>query len=228
MLRFKTLICICLISCCTHLLHAQEDIILDLDSIKNIKTTRYSSINEVGASINFSGMMIQKISGDKKKKNIENDKPSMLFRTVHGALINPQFFIGAGTGFDFRPNGTSGSNYYYFTFPFFAELREYFLNGNFRLFMSERLGGALFVDSYYLKYYNKKSSSGAFAELMIGGRYVKPGKNFALHFGLGYRLQHLQHKVDIQSTSGGNIQIYANTPEITIKHYIPISIGITY
>ncbi|HNF50012.1 MAG TPA: hypothetical protein PLF48_11565 [Chitinophagales bacterium] len=208
---------------------AQDDIVLDLDSIKNIKTTRYSTINEVGANINVSGMMIQKLPGTQKKTTLQTDKPGMLFRTVHGALINPNLFIGAGTGFDFRPNGTNGTSYYFFTFPFFAESREYFLNGSFRMFAAQRLGASLYVDSYYLKYYKKTSSKGAFMEILFGGRYVKPGKNFALHFSAGYRFQHLQRKVDVQSVSGGtNIQIYSNTPEITLKHYIPITIGITY
>ena len=65
---------------------------------------------------------------------------------------------------------------------------------------------------------------------MIGGRYVTAGKKLAIHFGVGYRMQHLQRKVDVQnlSNTGNIISTYANTPEITIKHYVPITIGVTF
>lgn len=212
-----------------HFSKAQDDIVLNLDSIKNIKTTRYSSINEVGVSINLSSKMIQKFPGETKKTKLDIEKPSFMFRTVHGALLNPKFFIGAGTGVDFRPNTTNGIQSYYLTFPFFAELREYFLKGNFNLFLSQRLGGAVYIDSYFNKNFNKGTYSGAFGEFMVGGRYVTQGKNLAVHFGVGYRLQHLQRKVDTQSiVSGQPVQTYANTPEITIKHYVPVTIGITF
>lgn len=215
-------------------LKAQEDITLDLDSIKNIKTTRYSSVNEIGTSINVAGTLIEKLPGTNRKITLQTDKPSVSFRTVHGILINPKIFIGAGTGIDFRPNansGTFGARFYYFTFPFFAEFREYFLDGNFNMFLSERLGGALYIDSYFNKYLNNGKYSGAFGEFMIGGRYVTPGKKLAFHFGVGYRLQHLQRKVDVvdyNKNTGAIISSYANTPEITIKHYVPIMIGITF
>jgi hypothetical protein len=58
----------------------------------------------------------------------------VLFRTVHGALINPKIFIGAGTGIDFQPNQNAGIRAYSLTFPFFAEFREYVLEGNFNIF----------------------------------------------------------------------------------------------
>lgn len=211
-------------------LKAQEDIVLNLDSIKNIKTTRYSSINDVGIAINVAGTKIEKLPDYTRKTTLSTDKPSFMFRTVHGALINPKLFIGAGTGIDFRPNSTYGTKFYYFTFPFFAEFREYILDGNFNVFFSERLGGAVYIDSYYNKYLNKGTYSGAFGEFMIGGRYVTSGKKLAIHFGVGYRLQHLQRKVDIQSLSntGVILQSYANTPEITLKHYVPITIGVTF
>ncbi|MEN9447269.1 MAG: hypothetical protein RJA25_559 [Bacteroidota bacterium] len=207
-----------------------DDIVLDLDSIKNVKTTRYSSINEVGTSVNVAGTLIQKFPGNTVKRNLKIDKPSVSFRTVHGALINPNFFIGGGVGLDFRPNEYFGTRFFYFTFPFFIEMRQYFLSGNFNLFLSERIGGAVHIDSYYNKYYNKGTYSGAFGEFMIGGRYVTAGKKLAIHFGVGYRMQHLQRKVDVQnlSNTGNIISTYANTPEITIKHYVPITIGVTF
>lgn len=59
---------------------AQDDIVLDLDSIKNIKTTRYSTINEVGANINVSGMMIQKLPGTQKKNNTPNRQTRHAFQ----------------------------------------------------------------------------------------------------------------------------------------------------
>jgi len=209
---------------------AQDDIVLDLDSIKNIKTTRYASINEVGVGIHVAGKLIQKFPDITKKTTLQVEKPSFIFRTVHGALINPKLFIGAGLGIDFRPNGTNGSRFYYFTFPIFAEFREYFLEGNFNLFLSERVGGAIYIDSYFNSQINKGRYAGAFGEFMIGGRYVTNSRKLAIHFGAGYRLQHLQRKVDIQSLngSGGINQTYANTPEITIKHYVPITIGVTF
>lgn len=210
---------------------AQEDIVLDVDSIKNIKTTRYSSINEVGVAINVAGTMIQKFPDQTaRKNNLQVEKPSIMFRTVHGVLVNPKFFVGGGVGLDFRPNSTYGISYYYFTFPFFLEMREYFLKGNFNLFLSERIGGAVYVDTYFNRVNNKGKYSGAFGEFMIGGRYVIPNKRLAMHFGVGYRLQHLQRKVDVQSLNGSGqiIQTYANTPEITLKHYVPITIGITF
>lgn len=209
-------------------LRAQDDIVINLDSIKNIKTTRYSSINEVGIGINVAGKLIQRFPDNTQKRTIEVEKPSFIFRTVHGALINPKLFIGAGTGIDFRPNSTYGTRFYYFTFPFFAEFREYFLSGNFNLFLSQRLGGALYIDSYFNSSFNNGRYSGAFGEFMVGGRYVTSGKKIALHFGAGYRLQHLQRKVDIQDLGSGNVQTYSNTPEITIKHYVPITIGVTF
>lgn len=214
-------------------LHAQQldDIVLDLDSIKNIKTTRYSSINEIGTSVNVAGTMLQKFVANTKKTNLQADKPNVSFRTVHGALINPNFFVGGGVGLDFRPNGSVGTHYYYFTFPFFIELREYFLKGDFNLFLSERLGGAINIDSYFNKFFSKGGkSSGAFGEFMLGGRYVTAGKKIAIHFGVGYRMQHLQHKIDIQGNGGSGqpAMTYVNTPEITIKHYVPIMIGVTF
>lgn len=207
---------------------AQDEIVLNLDSIKNIKTTRYSSINEVGIGINVAGTLIQKFPDNTQKRSIETEKPSFIFRTVHGALINPKFFIGAGTGIDFRPNSAFGTRFYFFTFPFFAEFRQYLLNGNFNLFFSERLGGALYIDSYFNSTFNNGRYSGAFGEFMIGGRYVTNSKKFALHFGAGYRLQHLQRRVDVQGISGGLPQVFSNTREISIKHYIPITIGVTF
>lgn len=219
---------------CTYYVKAQEDIVLDLDSIKNIRTTRYSSINEVGTSVNVASTLIEKFPDSKPRKTtLQVEKPSVTFRTVHGALINPRFFVGGGTGIDFRPNNNSGSfgaRFYYFTFPFFVEFREYFLKGNFNMFLSERIGGALYIDSYFNKYLNNGKYAGAFGEFMIGGRYVTAGKKLAIHFGVGYRLQHLQRKVDVQSynSSGQVVQTYANTPEITIKHYVPIVIGVTF
>src|SRR4051812_38916378 len=85
--------------------HAQEDIVLNLDSIKNIKTTRYSSVNEVGVGISLGGQQIDKIPGDKKTTHVSTEKPNVLFRTVHGVLINPHIFIGGGLGIDFIPSG---------------------------------------------------------------------------------------------------------------------------
>lgn len=216
-----------LLTCMLQTLHAQEDIVIDLDSIKNIKTTRYSSINEVSANIHVAGKLIQKFPNNTIKKNVGIDKPDFMFRTVHGALIRPSFFIGAGAGIDFRPNGTNGPNYYSFTFPIFAEFREYFLSGDFNIFLSQRIGGAFHIESYIPSSNNKSSASGAFGEFMIGGRYVTRGKKIAIHFGVGYRLQHLQHKVDVVET-GINGQYYHDVPEISIKHYVPITIGITY
>ena len=97
------------------------------------------------------------------------------------------------------------------------------------MFFSERVGAAIYIDSYYNKYVNKGSSSGAFGEFMIGGRYVTNGKKLAIHFGAGYRLQHLQRKEDIQGSSGNAVPTtFANTPVITLKHYIPITIGVTF
>ncbi|HNI33378.1 MAG TPA: hypothetical protein PK628_10655, partial [Chitinophagales bacterium] len=49
---------------------AQDDIVLDLDSIKNIKTTRYSSINEVGVGIHVAGKLIQKFPDITKKTTL--------------------------------------------------------------------------------------------------------------------------------------------------------------
>ena len=204
---------------------AQEDIVLDLDSIKNIKITRYSSINEVGININVGGKVINKFPDNTQTKKTETEKPSMLFRTVHGALLNPHVFIGAGTGIDFRPNTNVGIKYYYFTFPFFVESRQYVLSGNFNVYFSERLGGAVYIDSYFNHNNNKGTYSGAFGEFMIGGRYVLPNKKFAIHFGVGYRLQHLQRKINFNSSTS---PFYTNIPEITIKHYVPVSIGITF
>jgi len=204
---------------------AQEDIVLDLDSIKNIKTTRYSSINEIGVNISVAVKVINKFPDNTVKEKLEAEKPSMLFRTVHGALLNPHIFVGAGVGIDFRPNNNYGIKYYNFTFPFFAELRQYILSGNFNVFFSERLGGSVYVDSYLNQNNNNGSYSGAFGEFMIGGRYVLPNRKFAMHFGVGYRLQHLQRKIDF---SGSGSQFYTNIPEITIKHYVPVSVGITF
>ncbi len=210
-------------------LQAQDNIVIDLDSIKNIKTTRYSSVNEVGVGISLGGKTKQKLPSQTTTINLENEKPGVLFRTVHGALLNPKFFIGAGTGIDFLPNQTAGIRAYSLTFPFFAEFREYILDGNFNVFFSQRLGAAIFIDSYRNQQLNSGKSTGAFGEFMIGGRYVTSGKKVALHFGVGYRLQHLQRRVDVQNIiNGGNIQIFSNTTEITIKHYIPIALGITF
>lgn len=219
-----------LLLCCSHYLRAQDDIVLDLDSIKNIRTTRYSTINEVGVGINVSGTRIQKFPGNTQKTTLQVDKPSVLFRTVHGALLNPKFFIGAGLGIDFLPNQNGGLRAFSLTFPFFAECREYILEGNFNLFFSQRMGGAIFIDSYRSQQLNSGRYTGAFGEFMIGGRYVTGGKKFALHFGVGYRLQHLQRKVDVQSYNnlGALIQTYSNTPEIILKHYVPITIGLTF
>lgn len=211
-----------------HQIKAQDNIVLDLDSIKNIKATRYSSINEVGVGISLGGKMKQKLPFQTTTIKLENEKPGVMFRTVHGALINPTFFIGAGTGIDFSPNQSNGIRAYSLTFPFFAEFREYILDGNFKMFFSQRLGAAIFIDSYRNQQLNSGKYSGAFGEFMIGGRYVTPEKKIAIHFGVGYRLQHLQRKVDVQSLDNGNIKIYSNTREITVKHYIPITIGITY
>jgi hypothetical protein len=151
---------------------------------------------------------------------------------VHGALINPHFFIGGGAGIDFTPTGNAGNSAvvskYTVTFPLFVELREYALEGNFNIFFSERIGAAFYIDPQLNKFNHKGNSSGAFGEFMIGGRYVTAGKKLALHFGVGYRLQHLQRKVDVQNHSGLTTQIIPNTPEITIKHYIPVTIGITF
>jgi hypothetical protein len=72
--------------------HAQDEIVIDLDSIKNIKTTRYSSVNEVGVGISLGGKTKQKLPSQTNTINLENEKPSVLFRTVHGALINPKIF----------------------------------------------------------------------------------------------------------------------------------------
>ena len=208
--------------------HAQEEIVIDLDSIKNIKTTRYSSVNEVGVGVSLGGKTKQKLPSQTNTINLENEKPSVLFRTVHGALINPKIFIGAGTGIDFQPNQNAGIRAYSLTFPFFAEFREYVLEGNFNIFFSQRLGGAIFIDSYRNQQLNSGRYTGAFGEFMIGGRYVTSGKNISLHFGVGYRLQHLQRRVDVQDIRNGNVQIFSNTTEISIKHYIPVSIGITF
>lgn len=213
-----------------------DDIQLDLDSIKNIKTTRYSSINEVGISISVSGDSIYRFPDNKVKRHASTDRPSVILRTVHGALINPDFFIGGGVGLDFTPTGNFGNaavvSKYYVTFPLFVELREYILDGNFNIFFSERMGAAFFIDPQLNKYSHKGTSSGAFGEFMIGGRYVTQGKKLALHFGLGYRFQHLQRKSDVVDfTKTGSGQIYsttANTPVISIKHYVPITIGVTF
>src|SRR3954464_8520335 len=85
-------------------LHAQDDIEINLDSIKNIKTTRYSSVNEVGVAINIGGTRIDKLPGNTTKTKLGVDKPSVMIRTVHGILINPKFFTGAGLGIDFLPS----------------------------------------------------------------------------------------------------------------------------
>ncbi len=211
---------------------AQNDIVLDLDSIKNIKTTRYSSVNEVGVAISIGGTRIYKFSSNTTKDHLGIDKPSVMFRTVHGALINPHFFIGGGIGIDFLPsataNGTVSGSGYKITFPFFAELREYILDGSFNVFFSERMGAAVFIDPQLNKVGGNGKSTGAFGEFMIGGRYVTGGKKLAVHFGVGYRLQHLQRKIDVQNNIQGTPQTFANTPEITIKHYIPVVIGITF
>ncbi len=209
-------------------LRAQEDIVLNLDSIKNIRTTRYSSINEVGVAISVAGTKLLKLLSGTVKTNLGTEKPSVMFRTVHGALINPKLFIGAGLGLDFRPNSPSGVRSYFFTFPFFAEFREYVLEGNFNMFFSERLGGAVFIDSYINSSINRGTYSGAFGEFMIGGRYVPPAKRIAIHFGVGYRLQHLQRKIDVTDGTGSNVQVFSNTPEISIKHYVPITLGVTF
>jgi hypothetical protein len=210
------------------ILSAQDDISLDLDDIKNIKTTRYSSINEVGVSISLGGTRIQKLPFQDVKTNLEPEKPNVSFRSVHGALLNPKFFIGGGVGMDFRPSNPTGIRTYFFTFPFFAELREYILDGNFNIFFSQRLGAAVHIDNYFNAAQNRGTSTGAFGEFMIGGRYVPGDKKLALHFGVGYRLQHLQRRTDVQNVLSGNTQIYSNTPEITIKHYIPVTVGITF
>lgn len=213
---------------CFQLLSAQEELSLDLDAIKNIKTTRYSTINEVGVSINLGGTMIQKLPFQRVKTNLENEKPSVSFRSVHGALLNPKFFIGGGVGLDFRPNNPTGIRTYFFTFPFFAELREYILDGNFNVFFSQRLGAGVHISNFVNTRINQGTATGAFGEFMIGGRYVPGEKKLALHFGVGYRLQHLQRRADVQNVISGNTQIFSNTPEITIKHYIPVTIGITF
>ena len=206
---------------------AQDDIVLDLDSIKNIKTTRYSTVNEVGVAISIGGTLIQKLPGTTKKDKLKTDKPSVMFRTVHGVLVNPHIFIGGGVGIDFLVSGNTGTSSYTITFPIFAELRQYVLNGSFNLFFSERMGGAVFINPKLNRVGGKGTSSGAFGEFMIGGRYVTGGKKLAIHFGVGYRLQHLQKKIDITDLSvpGGIIR---NIKETTIKHYIPVTIGITF
>ena len=63
-----------LLTCMLQTLHAQEDIVIDLDSIKNIKTTRYSSINEVSANIHVAGKLIQKFPNNTIKKNVGIDR----------------------------------------------------------------------------------------------------------------------------------------------------------
>jgi hypothetical protein len=214
---------------CIHFyVNAQNDIVLDLDSIKNIKTTRYSSVNEVGVAINVAGKFIQKFPGNTQKTTLDVEKPSVMFRTVHGVLLNPKLFIGAGAGIDFLSNQTSGIRAFSLTFPLFAEFREYILDGNFNIFFSERLGAAFFIDSYRNQQLNSGKYTGAFGEFMIGGRYVTNGKKIALHFGVGYRLQHLQRKANVQDIQNGNPLILSNIPQIIIKQYIPISIGITF
>ena len=208
--------------------YAQDDIVINLDSIKNIKATRYSSVNEVGVGINIANKVIQKFENNTQKRKVENEKPSFIFRTVHGILINPKIFIGAGTGIDFRQNGTYGTRFYYMTFPFFAEFREYFLKGNFNMYLSQRLGAAIFLDTYFNKSFNNGKYTGAFGEFMLGGRYVTGGKKIAINFGVGYRLQHLQRKLTLSYISNGTTQSYPNTPEITLKHYVPIVLGVTF
>lgn len=205
-----------------------QEIVLDLDSIKNIKTTRYSSINEVGVNINIAGKTINKFPDNTIKNKLAIEKPGILFRTVHGALLNPHLFIGAGIGINFRSNNTYAIKYYYLTFPIFAELRQYVLNGNFNVFFSERLGGGINIDTYANRFGNNGTSTGAFGEFMIGGRYVLSNKKLALHFGVGYGFQHLQRRVDLANVYGNSSQIYSKTPEITIKHYVPVSIGVTF
>lgn len=225
----KTFFLILFFLCVLQKSHAQDEIVLDLDSIKNIKTTRYSTINEVGIGISLGGKMFQKLPSQTTKIKLENEKPNVIFRTVHGALIKPSFFIGGGIGIDFLPGNSSGIRSYSFSFPFFIELREYILDGNFNIFFSERLGAAFYIDSYRNQQLNSGKSKGAFGEFMIGGRYVTSGKKLAIHFGLGYRLQHLQRKVSVTNIlSGSTVQIYDNTPEIIIKHYIPVTIGVTF
>ncbi|MDB5227172.1 MAG: hypothetical protein JWN78_1365 [Bacteroidota bacterium] len=207
---------------------AQDDIVLDLDSIKNIKTTRYSSVNEVGVAINIGGTVIDKLPSHTTKTKQGIDKPSVMIRTVHGILINPKFFIGAGLGIDFLPSGGTTGGSFLVTFPIFAEFREYILDGNFNIFFSERLGGAIFLDKKVNTLSGqKRTSSGAFGEFMIGGRYVPSSKKLAIHFGVGYRLQHLQTKVNFTDTSTPT-QVISNVKQITIKHYIPVSIGVTF
>lgn len=207
---------------------AQEEIVLDLDSIKNIKTTRYSSVNDVGVAINIGGTMIDKLPGNTIKTKLGIDKPSVMIRTVHGILINPKFFMGAGLGIDFLPSGGTTGGSFLVTFPIFAEFREYILDGNFNVFFSERLGGAIFLDKKINTLSGqKRTSSGAFGEFMIGGRYVPSNKKLAVHFGVGYRLQHLQQKVNFTDPASPTFVI-SNVKQTTIKHYVPITIGITF
>ena len=224
----KILSFIIVLICCNAYLKAQDDIVLDLDSIKNIKTSRYSSINDVGVAINVAGKFIQKFPGNTQKTTLNVEKPSVMFRTVHGVLVNPKLFIGAGAGIDFLPSQTGGTRAFSLTFPLFAEFREYILDGNFNVFFSQRLGGAFFIDSYRNQQLNSGRYSGAFGEFMIGGRYVTNGKKVALHFGVGYRLQHLQRKANVQDIQNGNPLILSNIPQVTIKHYVPITIGVTF
>jgi hypothetical protein len=212
-----------------HVCKAQDDIVLDLDSIKNIKTTRYSSVNEVGVGINIGYKVIFKLPGTTNKTKQDVEKPNVIFRTVHGVLINPKLFIGAGVGVDFLPTNTGGTaSNFHVTFPFFAEFREYILDGNFNVFFSERLGVGVSLDQKLNVVSNQsKTSTGAFGEFMIGGRYVPGGKKLAVHFGVGYRLQHLQRKADIVDPSLPT-NVINGVKQITIKHYIPVTIGITF
>lgn len=226
--NFKLIFCFLICSCIVLVSYAQDDIVINLDSIQNIKTSRYSSINEVGVGINIANKVIQKFEDNTQKQKLDAEKPSVLFRTVHGILINPKLFIGAGTGIDFRVNSTYGTRFYYLTFPFFAEFREYFLQGNFNLFLSQRLGAAIYLDTYFNQSFNNGKYTGAFGEFMLGGRYVTGGKKIAIHFGVGYRLQHLQRKLTLSYISNGITQSFPNTPEITLKHYVPITLGVTF
>lgn len=210
---------------CFRYVNAQDEFVLSLDSIKNIKTTRYSSINEVGIGIHVAGKRISKFSANPQKRKMDLEKPSFIFRSVHGALINPKFFIGAGVGIDYTAIGNSGNRNSNFTFPIFIECREYFLNGNFNVFLSQRVGAAFFIDSYSQGGYNNGKYSGFFGAIQVGGRYVTSGKKLAIHFGVGYRLQHLQRKLDLLFNGTG---IPNRTTVITIKHYVPIVLGVTF
>ena len=76
---------------CNYYVKAQEDIVLDLDSIKTSGTTRYSSINEVGTSVNVASTLIEKFPTANLVKQPLQVENLLLRFARYGALINPRF-----------------------------------------------------------------------------------------------------------------------------------------